>query len=113
MGRKPTLESAKKPTIQVTAAAKNRFVVWLESQRNPHQGETVAAILQWFTSQPLTVQHVILSQIPPEMQTAYADALIRIGRDLKEGRARITEAGEVRQQMAVKSQKRKPEGNGA
>jgi len=83
MGRRATTTSTEKPTIQVSKAAKDRFVRWLSTHRNPHQGETVGAIIEWFLEQPATVQHVILKMVPPELNDAYAERLELIARDLR------------------------------
>jgi hypothetical protein len=84
MGRRTTPQSSGKPTIQVAKPAKDRFVQWLIAHRSPHQGETVGAILEWFVSQPASVQQVVLGYLPPEMKEAYAEALEKMARDIRE-----------------------------
>lgn len=85
MPRKLKNPDGYKPTIQVPEALKAKFNKWLDANRNPNQGATVGKILDWFLSQPMSVQHVVLGMVPPEAREVHSALMRKLADDLLAG----------------------------
>jgi hypothetical protein len=85
MGRAAKDANNYTPTVVVSQQAKNALTRWLKENRNPHQGQTVGRIIEWFVRQPRIVQQVVLGEVPIEMNIAYAAAMRELANQAEAG----------------------------